>query len=289
VNTGEAIDREACNEHFVLAADGSVQRYERSPRRGRRRRFHRSRVRVEENRDDIQRWQQWRAVKPPKKQTVRDMDFVSARVGFLLDLRGRLWKTMNAGRKWVQVDTAGASGSLIEFADARSGYMTLGTGYALRPLAGMLLRTADGGLTWHPQLLNRDVVRAVEAAGRTDYALSGEPALLATTSRGDAGAPQKLSIRTKTRVLRKPARISVSGRLTPADGGETVVVARYLGGRWQQQTALVASNGSFATRWTVGGTAVFVAQVLGDADHAGTGSRPLTVTLKAKKKVEKRS
>jgi photosystem II stability/assembly factor-like uncharacterized protein len=231
----------------------------------------------------------WRAVKPPKKQNIRDVDFVSTRVGFLLDLRGRLWKTTNGGRKWHEVATAGASGSQIEFADARSGYMTLGSSYALRPLAGLLLRTADGGLTWHPQLLNREAVRAVEAAGRTDYALSGESGLFATTSRGDAGGPQSLSIRTKTSVLRKPARISVSGRLSPADGGETVVVARYLGGRWQQQTALVASNGSFATRWTVGGTAVFVAQVLGDADHAGTGSKPLSVTLKPKKKVKKRS
>jgi photosystem II stability/assembly factor-like uncharacterized protein len=230
----------------------------------------------------------WRAVKRPRKQAIRDLDFVSPKVGFLLDQRGRLWKTTNAGRKWGQLNTTGASGYLIEFADARDGYLAIPGGFAQGPLVGIVLRTSDGGSTWRPQLLNREVIRTVESAGGTDYALAGESALFATKSRGDVGSPQTLSIRTQSRVLRKSARISVSGRLSPADGGETVVIARYVGGQWQRQNALVASNGSFATRWTVGSTAVFVAQVLGDADHAATGTKPLIVTVTPEKKVKKK-
>jgi hypothetical protein len=56
------------------------------------------------------------------------------------------------------------------------------------------------------------------------------------------------------------------------------------GGRWTQFVATVASNGSFATHWLVRKRAVFVAQVLGDADHAGAGTAPLTVVVKPKPK-----
>ena len=44
--------------------------------------------------------------------------------------------------------------------------------------------------------------------------------------------------------------------------------------------ATVASNGVFTTRWVVRDRLVFVAQVLGDADHAGAGTPALTVVVK---------
>jgi hypothetical protein len=116
--------------------------------------------------------------------------------------------------------------------------------------------------------------------------LAGESSLYATTSGGDVGAAQRLALSTKSRTLRKPARIVLNGSLSPADGGEEVVVAMRSGGDWSIQTAIVASNGTFVTRWGVAGTVVFVAQILGDADHAGAGTRPLTV--KVSKPVRKR-
>jgi photosystem II stability/assembly factor-like uncharacterized protein len=224
----------------------------------------------------------WQRIKLPKKRAILDLDFVSSRLGFLLDTSGVLWKTASAGAKWEKLLTTGASGYLVEFADGRNGYLVPVGG--LGEFQGAVLRTADGGQSWHGQLLNKIQVRALESAGSTDYALIGDSAQFATQSRGDVGEPQSLSIRTKSRILKKAGRISVSGRLTPAEGGEQVVVAQYDGRRWLRQTANVAANGTFATRWTVRSKAVFVAQALGDADHAGAGTSTLTVTVKKAKK-----
>jgi photosystem II stability/assembly factor-like uncharacterized protein len=222
----------------------------------------------------------WQRIKLPKKRSIRDLDFVSSRQGFLLDTKGVLWTTANGGVKWERLLTTGAGGYLTEFTDGRNGYVVPAGGVAA--LQGVVLRTADAGRSWHPQLLSQGPVRALESSGSTDYALVGEWAQFATQSRGDIGAPRSLSIRTKSRVLEKAGRISVSGQLTAAAGGEEVVVAQYAGGRWLRQTARVAANGTFATRWTVRGNALFVAQALGDADHVGAGTSVLAVTLKKK-------
>jgi hypothetical protein len=233
----------------------------------------------------------WRGIKAPRKQLIRDLDFVSPQTGYLLDMRGRLWRTTNAGRKWGLLNTAGTTGSMIDFTDAMSGYMVGSPHTYIEGGAegdSSVLRTSDGGLSWRPQLISLDAVQALESAGGTDYALVGESSLFATTTAGYVGAPQELSIRTKKRVLKKAGEVSVSGKLTPADGGETVVVSQYAGKRWLSQGVLVAANGSFATRWQVRSTSVFVAQVLGDADHAGAGTKPLTVkVVPAKRKPKK--
>jgi hypothetical protein len=50
--------------------------------------------------------------------------------------------------------------------------------------------------------------------------------------------------------------------------------------RWTPQVATVASNGTFVTRWRIAKRAVFVAQVLGTADHTGVGTRPLVVDVR---------
>jgi hypothetical protein len=112
-----------------------------------------------------------------------------------------------------------------------------------------------------------------------DFALGGGSTLYATTVRGDAGAPQALTLSTRRRSVRRGTQVVVGGRLTRADGGEEIVVARLAGGRWSVQVAQAASNGSFSTRWRLDRTSAFVAQVLGDADHAGAGTPPLTVTV----------
>ena len=72
----------------------------------------------------------------------------------------------------------------------------------------------------------------------------------------------------------------VSGRLPPADGGEEIVVSQLVGGRWAHRLATAAANGHFLTRWRLGRSAVFVAQVLGDADHRGAGTKPLLVKVR---------
>jgi len=51
-------------------------------------------------------------------------------------------------------------------------------------------------------------------------------------------------------------------------------------GSWSRKLATAASNGTFVTRWRVSRTSVFVAQVLGDADHVGAGTPALTVRVR---------
>jgi photosystem II stability/assembly factor-like uncharacterized protein len=95
----------------------------------------------------------WRRVKLPKKRKILDLDFVSARLGFLLDTSGALWKTANAGAKWEELLTAGARSYLVEFANPQNGYVVPFGGNGT--LRGVVLRTADSGRSWHPQLLSQ--------------------------------------------------------------------------------------------------------------------------------------
>jgi hypothetical protein len=59
-----------------------------------------------------------------------------------------------------------------------------------------------------------------------------------------------------------------------------VHVAQYTGEGWRLQKAPVSTSGSFSTRWTVNRKSYFVAQVLGDADHAPAGTRALVVRIR---------
>ena len=222
----------------------------------------------------------WTRIRLPKRRAVRDLDFVNARAGFLIDTRGALWRTGNAGRTWHELTSLGTAGAYsLEFADANSGYVAVRTFGSLGGL-GLVLRTANGGRSWHPQLVARDGIAAIRTGGATDYALAGNSHLLATVMRGDVGSRQGLTLAARPRVAKRGARILVSGRLMPADGGEEVVVARLSGGRWATQRAIAASNGAFTTRWRLSGRAYFVAQVLGDADHAGAGTAALRVDVR---------
>jgi photosystem II stability/assembly factor-like uncharacterized protein len=218
--------------------------------------------------------QTWKRVTLPRRMVVRDVAFLSARLGYVVDLQGRVWRTANAGKTWMQMHGLGSPVRLLEFADARNGYAI--------PHEGLILRTTDGGKSWHPQLLGSIV--DIRVAGGTDYALGGTSTLYATNSGGDTGGAQSLSITAKPRLLRKPAQVTVSGKLSPADGGEEVFVAIRTGTGWASKRVTVASNGTFVTRWTVSRTSVFVAQILGDADHAGAGTTPLTITVKPRPK-----
>jgi photosystem II stability/assembly factor-like uncharacterized protein len=221
----------------------------------------------------------WKRVTLPRRLVVRDAAFLSARLGYVLDATGRVWRTANAGKTWAELRSVGTNVRLIEFADPRNGY-AVSTG-DLISASGTVFRTSDEGKTWHPQFLGGAPIVDIRGAGLTDYALAAPGTLYATTSGGDTGTPQSLSITPKPRLLRKRGRVTVTGTLRPADGGEAVYVAmRQKGNGWVWQRATVASNGTFVTRWTVVRSSVFVAQILGDADHAGAGTRSLTVTVK---------
>jgi hypothetical protein len=229
----------------------------------------------------------WQRVPLPKKRGIADAAFISSRVGYVLDTGERIWRTTNRGKKWTEIDSLGSNnGYALDFSDARQGYVAVAGFGSVPENGGVVLRTSDGGKSWHPQLVSPQRIKQVSTTRGTDYVLAGESSLYATTSGGDVGAAQRLALSTERRTLKKPARIVLNGSLSPADGGEEVVVAMRSRGDWSTRTAIVASNGTFVTRWGVAGTVAFVAQILGDADHAGAGTRPLTV--KVRKPVRKR-
>lgn len=221
----------------------------------------------------------WQRVKMPRRRSIADLDFVTKGVGYLLDTRGALWKTTDGGRRWRPVAGLGAPASAVEFSSRLSGYAVV-RGFGSLREAGIVMRTTDGGSSWHPQLVSRFFLASLESAGSIDYTLANGSALYATSVGGDIGGPSVVSISAKPRAPRRNRRVIVSGRLQPADGGEEIVVSQLVGGRWTHRLATAAANGTFLTRWRLGKSAVFVAQVLGDADHRGAGTKPLLVKVR---------
>jgi len=220
----------------------------------------------------------WRRLRRPTTSRINDISFVSTQTGYLVDVSFRLWRTTNAGRTWTELHSTGAPVTRVEFSDARNGYALVPR--FGRQTYGFVLRTTDGGASWRPQLVSPSFIRDLDAAGGTAYALAGNFNLYATTRGGDVGAPRTLRITTRGRRISKPATITVSGRLSTAVAGEQAVVSMRVSGRWSSQLATVASNGAFVTRWRVTKRSVFVAQVLGTADHAGAGTKPLVVDVR---------
>lgn len=228
--------------------------------------------------------QSWKKVKrPPTRADLEAVDFVSAKRGFILTYEGRLWRTTNGGRKWREVPLGSDSGFELAFSDSNNGFV------AVRDFAGKfngyVLRTTDGGKTWQPQLLDDEGIDTdglVVTGGNSAIALSLSNALFATTTGGQAGSATSLSLRTNSRTLRKKSRITVTGKLSPAEGGEQVVVSMRGAKlkRWRHQVVTVAANGSFTTSWKVKATSYFAAQWAGDDTRAGDGSKLLTVKVR---------
>jgi photosystem II stability/assembly factor-like uncharacterized protein len=220
----------------------------------------------------------WRRLRLPAKRGVTDVSFVSVGTGYVLDRAGRLWRTTNGGRAWTELVAVGRRVFEVDFWDARNGYATI-RAFGRRNL-GFVMRTSDGGASWRPQLISPVAVREIDTAAGTAYALAGFNFLYATTTGGDVGAARTLRITTRGRRLSRPATITVSGRLSSALAGEEAVVTMRSGAATTSKTAIVASNGTFLTRWRVTRRSLFVAQALGAADHVGVGTNPLRVDVR---------
>jgi photosystem II stability/assembly factor-like uncharacterized protein len=223
----------------------------------------------------------WRRVNRPTRKALATVDFVTTRLGFALASDGRVWKTRNGGRKWRELTSTGSDDAVdLSFGGPSQGWLVLrlfaGEG------GGHLLRTTDQGRTWRPQLVDDDLTNrgGIAATGRYTAVLLAQPnALLFTTTGGDQGDPSSLRLTTSHHRIRRSTRIKVRGKLSPAEGGERVVVSvrRKGSARWNHTVVTVASSGSFTTTWKVSRTSYFVAQWSGDDDRAGAGSRQLSV------------
>jgi photosystem II stability/assembly factor-like uncharacterized protein len=235
----------------------------------------------------------WRKLARPDHRPLGSVDFVSSRRGFALGKGGRLWRTRNGGRSWRELLSAGTDGPMaLAFSNARDGYLVASDLFFAegsdRP--DYLLRTTNAGQSWRPQLVvnSRDVNGLLATRQGTDFLLAGSDQLFDTSSGGDRGRRSSLTLRTARRHLAAAKRITVSGRLSPAEGGERVVMSktnlnphsRKGGTDWTFKSVRVRSSGSFKATWKVRRSSVFVAQWTGDDERMSAGSRVLTVTVK---------
>jgi hypothetical protein len=180
----------------------------------------------------------------------------------------------------------------LSFSDARHGYVAArdlffakGTN---RP--GYVLRTSDGGSSWRPQLVSEssDVSGLLSTRDSTGLLLADRHLLFATSSGGDTGDRSRLVLRAARKRLNGVGKVKVAGKLTPAEGGEQVIVAMTVADPrrrkgavdWEFKAARVASNGHFSTTWKVRQTSVFVAQWPGTAGVMSAGSRVVKVRLR---------
>jgi photosystem II stability/assembly factor-like uncharacterized protein len=240
-----------------------------------------------------------RISRPDKKTRIDVIDLVSPRTAFLLDARGFLYRTDDAGRRWRELAGLGTEIAYgMSFSDAKHGWVAVPEFGA--DSFGWLMRTNDGGRTWEPQLLGRaNLTRfGVGAAGKSaGFVVNGTGGVFATRTSGSAGRASRLTItspvkripvlkpikvKTKRGVsLRKPrgVLVRVNGKLAKARGGERVVVSyrEAPSSAWLFQEVAVASSGSFTVVARVKYTTTFVAQWAGDDRLRGAGSRALRI------------
>jgi photosystem II stability/assembly factor-like uncharacterized protein len=240
----------------------------------------------------------WKALKLPSKKTrIRQVSFTGSQIGFLLDTAGRVWRTSNGGRSWKQSLSAGTANiSGITFGSSSSGYLSIGS-FGDDATNAYVLHTSDAGKSWRPQAISPGVVGSagiVASDASHAFALvqvrgaSASRQLFFTGSGGDAGAPSPLKIKaspskfTKKSLKKSKGKVTISGTLAGAIGGERVTIsARALNGvDWSSRTVTAGANGgSFSATFNIKNPAVFVAQWAGDSGRNGAGTAPLTVKV----------
>jgi photosystem II stability/assembly factor-like uncharacterized protein len=245
-------------------------------------------------------WRQVALPNPTRRKRnplrLRDADTIDARRAFVLDTAGRVWSTQSSGRRWTEIAATGSDvGIGLAFGSATDGYLTLAR-YAADRDSAVVLRTSDGGRSWRPQRLSvgRPFAEGVVATtARTAFALTvngqQQRQLFGTATGGDAGQASQLSLSAKTPRFTKKAlrransRITVTGTLAGALGGEQIVVSRRdaKGGRWSNQVVTAGANGgSFTATFRMTRSSYFVAQWAGDSGRTGAGTRVLGVSVR---------
>ena len=244
----------------------------------------------------------WKTVKRPSRATrIQHAAFTSAATGWIVDWQGRLWLTRNAGRTWTESLAAGTAGAQsIAVGSPSTAVLSVG-GFGGDTSYGYVLRTNDAGKTWRPQAISSGRVAefgVIAPDTNRAYALLGpvggnwatsQRQFFATTSGGSAGAATTLKIKTTPSVFtratlkRTRGKVTVTGTLAGAVGGERVVLStRALSGTsWKTQSLTVGANGgSFSAQVRVKGPTAFVAQWAGDSGRAGAGTGALVVRVR---------
>lgn len=227
----------------------------------------------------------WARLKLPKRlRGIRSLDMINAKTGYLLDNSNELWSTSTAGRKWTRNETNGAgTATTMAFGDRLNGY--------LASPDGRVLMTSNGGKTWsrqypfYDQNSNRPTLLAAPSAKNAFLLVAGTNRVFSTNSGGAFGKPSTLTIKSSSKRVRKKTVIKVTGKLSPAIGGERVtVLARAVGAkggtRWTSQERTVSASGTFTTSWRVSKPTIFIARWSGDAARDGAGAKSVKVLIR---------
>jgi photosystem II stability/assembly factor-like uncharacterized protein len=228
----------------------------------------------------------WRRVRLPGGVTkIKNFDMATDSTGFLLDTKNELYRTANRGRRWMRVETTGANtATSMAFGSQKYGYIA--------DANGRILATNDAGKTWARQYPYFDASESAApllvAAGSGANAMalrSGTDSIFGTDTAGRMRSSSALTIKPSSTKVIKGDVIPVTGRLSPALGGERIaVLARIVGAPagtpWVTQNATVAPDGTFTTRWKITAPTRFIARWSGDATHDGDGAPAKIVNVR---------
>ncbi|MCU0314290.1 MAG: hypothetical protein MUC84_09555 [Solirubrobacteraceae bacterium] len=183
----------------------------------------------------------------------------------------------------------------IAFGSRTSGFVAV-NGLGDDSASAYVLHTSDGGATWRPQAIGTGSVDALVAGDASHaYSLIGQKFqnrrrwLFGTATGGDAGSVPSLKIAAKPASFTKKSlkkakyKVTITGTLQGAEGGEQVVVTvrPRSGGPWRSQTVTVGANGgSFSAVFTVKRPSVAVAQWRGDSGRRGVGTPILAIKVR---------
>ncbi len=153
-------------------------------------------------------------------------------------------------------------------------YLALGRTPTPFDQQGVVLATRDGGASWAPQLLGRNVLGGIDAVRNRAWALTTTGDIFTTTTSGRTAVPSLLTITSSKPAVRKGQTVRVTGRLKGAEGGEQVTL--YATGL-PARTLTVASSDTFSATFRITKTTTFVAQWAGDGIRSGDGTPALVV------------
>lgn len=210
--------------------------------------------------------------------TIAHADCIAPRTCWIATTGSRLYRTSTAGTRWVEVTPALGVAlrtvAGIAAAGPSQAFVTLRATASTSGGQGVVLHTADGGLSWTPELVGRDPVGALDAVAGRAWALAGQGRIFTTATGGRTAVASVLTLKASRRTIRRPATITVTGRLAGATGGEQVTLHA---SAFAPRVLTVASNGSFSTTIRIKRTTTFVAQWAGDGVRSGDGTRALVV------------
>jgi photosystem II stability/assembly factor-like uncharacterized protein len=231
---------------------------------------------------------------PFPHESLEALDFVSASNGFAVTA-GRLYHTSDAGRHWKELPAvAGAVLAQLAFSSPSEGYVLVSRGGTCESCT-VLLHTADAGRSWTPEAMPRKLEFLADGGSVAYASGAGEAGGLFETRDGGLGTTSSslgLTVEgartvTAAKLKKTDGTVSLSGRLSPAQGGESIELAyRSSGGTlWHRRVVTASSSGVFATSISgLRASTVFVAQWSGEGAESGAGTPAVTLTVATPKK-----